>query len=314
MKKRILVTGGAGFIGSAFVRLFAERYAITVVDKLTYAGKRSRLGAVKPKIEFIREDVGRPKEMAAIFKKKRFYAVVHFAAETHVDKSLKDIQPFIQNNVLATASLLTLTKKHRIQRFIHISTDEVYGERKKGGRFKESAPLKPRNPYAATKAAAEFLVQAAIRRDKLPAIIARPANHYGPWQLPEKFIAVAITRLLAGKKIPVYGKGRQIREWLYVDDGAAAIELLLRKGKKGEIYNIGSSAERRNIDTARLIGRLMGGKDPVRFVADRPGHDFRYGINCQNIRRLGWRPLTSFKNGLQQTIHWYQNQAKGVFR
>ncbi len=250
---KILITGGAGFIGSAFVRKAVEHgLKVTVVDKITYAGDLRRLDSVKGKFTFYKTDICHPQKIAAIIKKERPDAIVHFAAETHVDRSIFDPKPFIETNIKGTLNLITLALKYRVKRFIHISTDEVYGEISKGT-FTEQSPLKANNPYSASKAAADLLVQSFIRTHLLPAIIVRPCNNYGPWQYPEKFIPVVLFKALKNQSIPVYGKGQNIREWLFVEDGADAILTILRKGAVGEIYNVSSGEERKNIETVRSI-------------------------------------------------------------
>ncbi len=305
--RRLLVTGGAGFIGSEFVRQGVRRgYQLVVVDCLSYAGDLKRLRQVSRDISFKKIDICDRKKLEALFQAEKFDALVHFAAETHVDRSLKDNLPFIRTNVLGTQNLIDLSLKYGIKSFVHISTDEVYGQSLKGF-FKESDPLKPRNPYSVTKTAADLLVQAAIHSFELPAMIIRPANNYGPWQFPEKLIPVVISKALKGQKVPVYGKGHQIREWLHVSDCAEGIFLVLEKGKIGDIYNIGSCFERRNIDTVKTILKCLGKKnDLIQFVPDRPGHDFRYSVDCAKICKLGWRPRVAFEDGIKSTIAWYQ--------
>jgi len=305
---KILITGGAGFIGSEFVRQMCQTgYKVSVVDKLTYAGDKKRLDSVKKKYTFHKIDICNKPQLNSVFNAEKPSIVVHFAAETHVDRSIIDANPFIQTNLQGTQNLIEISRKYKINKFIHISTDEIYGESKKG-RFKENSIIQPGNPYAATKAAAELLVTASIRTYTFPAIIVRPANNYGPWQYPEKFIPVIILKALKGQKIPVYGKGKQIREWLHVSDCAAGITLLLNKGRIGEIYNIGSYFERENIITAKTILKQLGKKESqIQFVKDRPGHDFRYSVNCTKIRNLGWRPQINFPAGIKHTLDWYLN-------
>lgn len=309
--QKILVTGGAGFIGSAFVRQNAQRKTkIIVVDKLSYAGDLARLEEVEGSYTFYKVDICDRVKLERIFKKEKPDTVIHFAAETHVDRSIKDVAPFIQTNVIGTQNLIDLSRKSSVKKFIHISTDEVYGESRKG-RFLETAEIKPNNPYAATKAAAEFLVRAAVRTHRFPAVIVRPANNYGPWQYPEKFIPVAICKLLKGQKVPVYGKGKQIREWVYVADCAKAIRLILQKGKIGEAYNIGGNYENNNLTTAKKILEIL--KKPlscIQFVKDRPGHDFRYSVHYGKLSKLGWEPQVDFQKGIQLTAHWYLNNHR----
>jgi len=303
-KTKILVTGGAGFIGSEFVRLFAQNYKISVIDKITYCGDIARLKQCKNKINFYKADMCNEKRCNEIFKKERPDIIVHFAAETHVDRSILDPKPFINTNITGTSTLINLALKYKIKKFIHISTDEIYGESKKG-RFKENSPFHPNNPYSATKAAAELLVRSAIRTYKLPAIIIRPSNNYGPWQFPEKLIPVVILKAIQNKKVPVYGKGKQIREWLHVRDCCEAISFIIKKGDLGETYNIGTYYEKPNIETVKNILKLL--KKPnslIQLVKDRPGHDFRYSVNYSKLKKLGWKPKISFSNGIEETINW----------
>ena len=308
--RKILVTGGAGFIGSEFVRQGVGRgWQIVVVDCLTYAGNLQRIKEVAREIRFHKIDICSKKKLEGVFQREKFDSLVHFAAQTHVDRSLQDNTPFIRTNILGTQNLIDLSLKYAVKSFVHISTDEVYGQSLKGF-FKESDPLKPRNPYAVTKASGELLVQAAVHTFGLPAMVIRPSNNYGPWQYPEKLIPVIIAKSLKNQSVPVYGKGHQIREWLHVADCAQGIMLVLEKGKKGEIYNIGSYFEQRNIDTVKTILKFLGKKeDLIRFVPDRPGHDFRYSVNCVKIRKLGWHSRISFVDGIKSTIAWYKTYA-----
>ncbi|MFA7706223.1 MAG: dTDP-glucose 4,6-dehydratase, partial [Candidatus Omnitrophota bacterium] len=295
MRKRIskiLVTGGAGFIGSAFVRLLVKKgISPVIVDKLTYAGDLKRLEEARGKFKFYKTDICSKKKVEAIFAKENPDIVVHFAAESHVDRSIQDAAPFVETNIKGTQVLLDVSRKHKVQKFIFISTDEVYGEIAKG-KFKEDSPVKPNSPYAASKAAADLLVQAYIRTNKFPAIIIRPSNNYGPWQYPEKLIPLAILKILQEEKVPVYGKGLNVREWLYVDDCASGIMAIMSKGKIGQIYNLGSACESRNIDTIKLLLKTLGvSQSGFEFVKDRLGHDLRYSLNSRKvIRELGWKP------------------------
>ncbi len=304
---KVLVTGGAGFIGSEFVRQGVKKgYRIVVVDKLTYAGDLKRLCEVRGRYMFYKADICDKKKMEAIFRKERPAVIAHFAAESHVDRSIEDASPFMDTNVKGTQVMLDCCRKFGIKRFLHVSTDEVYGEISRGS-FTESSAFNPNSPYSVTKAAADMLVRAYWRTYGVPAVIVRPSNNYGPWQFPEKLIPVAIHRVRAGKKIPVYARGHNVREWLYVSDCAQAIWLVLAKGRIGESYNIGSGQEYRNIDTARMILEIMGKPDNmIEFVKDRPGHDIRYSLNTAKIRReLGWKAGTRFSEGLKKTIDWY---------
>ncbi|MCK9430593.1 MAG: dTDP-glucose 4,6-dehydratase [Candidatus Omnitrophica bacterium] len=309
MRKRIskiLVTGGAGFIGSAFVRLLVKKgISPVIVDKLTYAGDLKRLEEARGKFKFYKTDICSKKKVEAIFAKENPDIVVHFAAESHVDRSIQDAAPFVETNIKGTQVLLDVSRKHKVQKFIFISTDEVYGEIAKG-KFKEDSPVKPNSPYAASKAAADLLVQAYIRTNKFPAIIIRPSNNYGPWQYPEKLIPLAILKILQEEKVPVYGKGLNVREWLYVDDCASGIMAIMSKGKIGQIYNLGSACESRNIDTIKLLLKTLGvSQSGFEFVKDRLGHDLRYSLNSRKvIRELGWKPAVKLDPGLKLTVDW----------
>jgi dTDP-glucose 4,6-dehydratase len=323
---KILVTGGAGFIGSEFVRLLLRdgsqlegklspregqfkidlRTVPIVVDKLTYAGDLRRLEEVKGKYKFYKADICDKKKIEGIFKKEKPEIILNFSAETHVDRSIQDASPFIKTNVVGTQLLLDVSRKYKIKRFIHISTDEIYGEINKGS-FSEASPLKPNSPYAASKAAADLLIKAYIRTYSFPAIIVRPCNNYGPWQYPEKLIPLAILKILKNEKIPVYAQGKNIREWLYVGDCAKAILLILEKGKIGGIYNLGSQEERKNIEVVKAIIEILNKtQNWIEFVKDRPGHDVRYRLNFDKVfHEIGWHPKLKFKDGLKLTVQWY---------
>lgn len=311
MRKRIykiLVTGGAGFIGSEFVRQGVNKgYKVIVVDKLTYAGDLERLKEIKEKFKFYKVDICNRNEINNIFKKEMPQVIVHFAAESHVDRSILNISTFIETNVKGTQVLLDVARKYNIKRFIHISTDEVYGDIKRG-KFTEDSPLNPSSPYSASKAAADCLVKSYIRTYNFPAIIVRPSNNYGPWQYPEKFIPLAIYKVLNDKKIPVYARGLNKREWLYVCDCAEAIFCILRKARLGQIYNVGSGIEMRNIDTANEILKILN-RPPrlIQFVKDRPGHDYRYALNCSKVKRIGWGRKVNFTEGIKKTVDWCES-------
>lgn len=278
---------------------------MVVVDKLTYAGDLQRLDEARGRYTFYRTDICDRKKLGEIIRREKPHTIVHFAAETHVDRSILDAGPFIQANVLGTQNLIEIAKKFAVKKFVHVSTDEVYGENRKG-RLPERAPLAPTNPYAATKACAELLLRAAMRTDPFPCLIVRPSNNYGPWQYPEKFIPVIILKALRNQKVPVYGQGRQIREWLHVADCAQGIYTVLDKGTPGETYNIGSYFENTNLAIAKKILKRLGKPQSlIQFVKDRPGHDFRYSVDCARLRQLGWRPQLSFEQGIDRTIDWY---------
>lgn len=306
---RILVTGGAGFIGSEFVRQAVARgYQVCVVDKLTYAGDRDRLTAVASKIRFIQSDIAHRKSLERAIKSIRPWSIVHFAAESHVDRSIVDASPFIETNVRGTQVLLDLARDFEVKKFVHLSTDEVYGEIE-DGLFSEESPFSPNSPYSASKAAADHLVCAYVRTYKLPAVIARPCNNFGLWQFPEKLIPVVILNALKRRRVPVYAKGENVREWLHVSDCARALFCLLEKGDVGEVYNIGSGQRRRNIDTVKTILSLLGKSQKlISFVKDRAGHDLRYALDSSKLRRkLGWSPEVHFEDGLRQTVNWYKS-------
>ena len=312
--KTILVTGGCGFIGSEFVRKAVRRYKIIVVDKLTYAGDEERLKSVKGRYKFYKEDICNKRNMEKIFEKEKLAILINFAAQTHVDRSIKNPSPFIETNIKGVQILADLTLKFKIKKFIQISTDEVYGEIKRGN-FKETHPLNPSSPYSASKAGADLLIKSYIRTYNLPAIIVRPCNCYGLWQYPEKLIPLAILKLLRNKKVPIYGKGENIREWLYVEDCIKAILLVLEKGEIGEIYNVGSGEERRNIDVVKEIIKILGKSEAlIEFVSDRPGHDFRYCLDTSKIKRkLYWQSCIKFEEGIRRTVKWYLKNKNWIF-
>lgn len=306
---KILVTGGAGFIGSEFVRQAVKSaYKVVVVDKLTYAGDCDRLNSILKKFTFYKTDICDQPKIAAILKRERPSVVVHFAAESHVDRSILDDAEFVRSNLGGTQSLLSACRRFGIERFLHMSTDEVYGEIAHG-KFLETSPISPNSPYSASKAAADLLVKAYVRTYQFPCIIIRPSNNYGPWQYPEKFIPVIIYKALQNQLIPVYAKGLNVREWLHISDCASAILHLLKKGTIGETYNLGSGFERTNIEVVKTILHFL--KKPeslISFVADRPGHDIRYAVNFNKIRReLAWNPKITFVKGMRETVLWYQD-------
>jgi len=324
MRKRIpkiLITGGAGFIGSAFVRLLSTRQSPTetvsstassviIVDKLTYAGDLKRLEEAKGKFKFYKTDICNKKQIDLILAKEKPDIIMHFAAESHVDRSIDDATPFIDTNIKGTQILLDASRKYKVSKFIHISTDEVYGEIT-DGKFNEGSPIRANSPYAVSKAGADLLVQSYIRTYKIPAIIIRPSNNYGPWQYPEKLVPLAILRILEGGKVPVYGKGLNVREWLYVEDCARGILTIMRKGKIGQIYNLGSSCESKNIDTVKLLLKTLGvSQNRLEFVRDRLGHDIRYSLNSKKVtKELGWKPRVLLAQGLKLTVAWSLKNA-----
>lgn len=293
--ERILVTGGAGFIGSNFIRYMLERHSYSIInlDALTYCGNLENLRDVEdhPRYTFIRGSITDRELVNRIIRDVD--AVINFAAESHVDRSIQDPEIFIKTNVLGTQTLLEASRREGIERFIQISTDEVYGSAETGY-FTEETPLAPNSPYSASKAAADLMVRAYHRTYGLPVNITRCSNNYGPYQFPEKLIPLMITNALEDRPLPVYGDGMNVRDWLHVEDHCSAIDLVLHHGRDGEVYNIGGNNERRNIDIVRLILRELGKDESlIRFVEDRPGHDRRYAIDATRIRNeLGWKPAT----------------------
>ena len=310
---KLLVTGGAGFIGSSFVRYFLRTHPNAEVvnyDLLTYAGNLRNLDEVagNPRYQFVRGDIADHGQVAQLFEKHGFDAVVNFAAETHVDRSILDSAPFVRTNVEGTRCLLEEARKHKVQRFVQISTDEVYGSLGATGSFREDTPLDPTSPYSASKAASDLLVQAYFKTYGLPAIITRCSNNYGPNQFPEKLIPVLITNAMEDRPLPVYGDGLNVREWIFADEHSRAIGIALERGTPGEVYNIGSGCEKTNLEVVREVLRLLGKPESlIQFVKDRPGHDRRYSIDCSKIcREWNWQPEIDFSAGLAATIDWYR--------
>ncbi len=304
---KVLVTGGAGFIGSEFVRQGVQKkHQIVVVDTLTYAGDLARLKDVKGNYKFCQANICDKKALHKIFDKEQPELVAHFAAESHVDRSIEDASPFMDTNVKGTQILLDCVRRYSVKKFLHVSTDEVYGEIA-NGQFTEESPFNPNSPYSVSKAAADMLVRAYYRTYGVPVVLVRPSNNYGPWQYPEKLIPVAINKVLNGHKIPVYAAGLNVREWLYVGDCAQAVWTVLLKGKIGEAYNIGSGQEKKNIETVKMILKAMyQPEDMFEFVKDRPGHDIRYSVATKKIEtELGWEAKTKFDKGLNLTVDWY---------
>jgi dTDP-glucose 4,6-dehydratase len=309
LPERLLVTGGAGFIGSTFVRRVLARHpevSVTVLDKLTYAGNLANLADVAehPRYRFIRGDICD----AAIVERlaAKADAIVNFAAETHVDRSIEDPTAFIQTDVHGTYVLLEAARRHAHGRYLQISTDEVYGDVAEGS-SREDDPLRPRSPYAASKAAGDLMVQAYQVTHGLPAITTRASNNFGPHQYPEKLIPLFVTNVIDGDPLPLYGDGQQIRDWLYVDDHCDALELVLMRGEPGEIYNIGGGTSLTNMELTHRLLALMGASPKlVRHVPDRPGHDRRYSIDSSKVLALGWQPGHGFEEALAETVAWYQ--------
>jgi dTDP-glucose 4,6-dehydratase len=309
----ILITGGAGFIGSHFAkRAIKNGHTVVVLDKLTYAGNLENLKEVKrhPSLRFYKGDVCNKKLVERILKKERPETIINFAAETHVDRSIMDAEAFIETDVKGTFVLLQASRKFPIKLFIQVSTDEVYGSISEGS-FRETDALNPSSPYSASKAAGDRLAYAYWVTYRLPVIILRPCNIYGPNQYPEKFIPLFITNAIEGKPLPLYGDGRQVRDWLYVTDLCEAIELIMEKGTPGEVYNIAAGNEENNLKIANRILEILGkDKSLIQHVKDREGHDRRYSMSFAKIQQLGWKPSVSMDSttgGLKETIDWYLN-------
>jgi dTDP-glucose 4,6-dehydratase len=305
---RLLVTGAAGFIGSTYVRVALDARPddeLVVLDKLTYAGRRENLSDVEDRITFIEgaiEDPATVREAMAGCD-----AVVNFAAESHVDRSIADQDVFARTHVIGTSVLLDAVRELSVSRYVQVSTDEVYGSIEEGS-FTETSPLNPSSPYSATKAAGDLLVSAHVHTYGIEAVICRGSNNYGPRQYPEKLIPLCVLNALAGDHLPVYGDGRQVRNWLFVEDFARAIDTVLMKGAPGEAYNVGGPDEEENIDVVRRILELTGRDESlIEYVTDRPGHDRRYSLSSGKVRELGWEPLTLFEDGLPRTVDWYRD-------
>jgi dTDP-glucose 4,6-dehydratase len=305
---RLLVTGGAGFIGSNFIHYMLAKYpALEIVnlDALTYAGNPANLKdvAADPRYKFIHGDICQPDDVKKAMQ--GCDAVVNFAAETHVDRSIHEGGAFVETDVRGVFVLCEEARKQRIERFLHISTDEVYGSIDLG-HFAEIDPLCPSSPYSASKAGGELLARSYFVTYHLPVLITRSSNNYGPYQYPEKLIPLFTTNLIENKQVPVYGDGKQVRDWLYVEDQCEALDLVLQKGVVGEIYNVGAGNEEFNIDVTKGILKLLGkGDNLITYVTDRPGHDRRYAVNTAKIKKLGWQPRHNFEQGLKKTVDWY---------
>jgi len=308
--RTILVTGGCGFIGSNFVHYLLRNYdyKIISVDKLTYAGNLENLSDISdhPNYEFVRGDII-DKALIEGLVSKGIDAVINFAAESHVDRSIEDPRTFIETNVLGTQVLLEAARKYGILRFIQISTDEVYGSLGPRGSFKEMSPLAPNSPYSASKTAADLLVRAYYKTYGLATIITRCSNNYGPYQFPEKLIPLMVTNALENKPLPVYGDGMNVRDWIHVEDHCRAIDVITHRGKEGEVYNIGANNELPNIEIVKIILRRLNKPESlIKFVEDRPGHDLRYAIDSGKLRNeLGWDVMYPFEEGIDLTVRWY---------
>ncbi len=311
----VLVTGGAGFIGSNFVRFLRTHrpeYRVVVLDKLTYAGRRENLADIPEgeHFRFVRGDIADQPLVDALFAEERPDFVVNFAAETHVDRSILEAGEFIRTDIWGTWVLLEVVRHRGTGRFLQVSTDEVYGQVLEGSAT-EADRLAPRSPYAASKAGADLMALAYHETFGLPVLITRGSNTFGPYQYPEKFIPLFVTNAIDDEPLPLYGDGRQVRDWIYVLDHCAAIDLVLHEGQVGQVYNVGAGNERQNIEVARLILRLLGKPESlIRPVADRPAHDRRYSLDTSRVRALGWAPRYPFEEALAETVRWYQaNEA-----
>ncbi len=318
---KILVTGGAGFIGSAFVRLamtWRPDAEITVLDKLTYAGNLENLASVSsdPRYRFVRGDICVSGLVEELFEDARPDAVVHFAAESHVDRSILSPAPVFETNLRGTFTLLEAARKRKVKRFIHVSTDEVYGDVQPPALADEEYPLQPSSPYSASKAGSDLLALSYVRTYETPALVTRASNNYGPYQFPEKLIPLMISNALDNSPLPVYGDGLQVRDWLHVDDHCRALLAVLERGTPGEVYNIAGNCSLPNIEVVKRILRVTGQPESlIQFVTDRPGHDRRYALTCRKLERdTGWSPQVTFEKGLADTIRWYQENQEWVRR
>jgi dTDP-glucose 4,6-dehydratase len=310
----LLITGGAGFIGSNFVHHILKvhgEYHVVNLDKLTYAGNLENLRDIEntPRYTFVQGDICDVGLVRSLLKKYGIEAIVNFAAESHVDRSILGASEFVRTNVMGTTVLLELSKEHSLRKFVHVSTDEVYGSLGEDGRFNEASPLHPNSPYAASKASADLLALSYQHTFGLPVVITRCSNNYGPYQFPEKLIPLMIANALNDKPLPVYGDGGNVRDWIHVLDHCAAVDRVLHAGVPGEVYNIGGSSERKNLEVVKVILRTLRKPESlISFVKDRPGHDRRYAIDSAKIERdLGWRPQYTFESGIAETISWYQS-------
>jgi dTDP-glucose 4,6-dehydratase len=317
---KILVTGGAGFIGSAFVRLLIGEtdWRVVNLDKLTYAGNLENLTAVETnaRYRFVQGDICDDRLVDGLVDGEKPDAIVHFAAESHVDRSILSPEPVIQTNLRGTFTMLEAARKHATPRFIHISTDEVYGSLAAPLEATEEFPLNPSSPYSASKAGSDLLARSYFVTYKMPVTVTRASNNYGPYQFPEKLIPLMISNAFEDRRLPVYGDGMQVRDWLYVDDHCRAIRAVVEKGREGEIYNIGGNRSLPNLDVVRQVLALTGKTEAlIEYVKDRPGHDRRYALSSEKLmRETDWRPVMNFETGLAKTIQWYRENPLWVAR
>ena len=317
---KILVTGGAGFIGSAFIRMAIGETGLRVVnlDKLTYAGNLENLGDVdgNARYRFVQGDICDAELVNALVGDERPDAIVHFAAESHVDRSILSPEPVVRTNYNGTFTLLEAARLHHVPRFVHISTDEVYGSLPTPAEADERYPLNPSSPYSASKAASDLLARSYFVTFKLPVVITRASNNYGPYQFPEKLIPLMITNALEDGSLPVYGDGQQVRDWLFVEDHCRGILAVLHQGRDGEIYNIGGNRSLPNLDVVRQVLALTGKPESlIAYVTDRPGHDRRYALSSEKLmRETAWQPVVDFETGLSRTIEWYRDNSAWVAR
>ncbi len=316
---RLLITGGCGFIGSNFIRYVLEHYQpeiITNVDALTYAGSLESTADFLPdfgdRYEFFRADIADYQQIDEILARHSYFALVNFAAESHVDRSIASPENFIHTNIVGASNLLDAARRHGVKRFVQVSTDEVYGSLGKTGQFTEQSQINPSSPYSASKASADLLALAAFKTYGQDVVVTRSSNNYGPYQFPEKFVPLSILRALVDATVPVYGDGLNVRDWIHVEDHCAAVFDVLMQGRAGEVYNVSAENERHNLELVRAILSHLGkGEDLIEFVSDRPGHDRRYALDSNKIRaEIGWRPLHGLDRGLAETIEWYrQNES-----
>lgn len=309
---KLLITGGLGFIGSNFIRHILNKYSdykIVNLDKMTYAGNPENLRDIEkdPHYKFVRGCVTDENLVNELVSGEKPDAIIHFAAESHVDRSIHGSLDFVQTNVMGTRVMLDAAKQYKIERFIYISTDEVYGDIEVGS-FKEDDPFRPNSPYSASKAAGDLLTRAYFKTFKTPVLITRSSNNYGPYQYPEKLIPLFITNLLEGKKVPLYGDGLNVRDWLYVLDNCTGIDMILHRGKDGEAYNIGGDNEKTNREITDIVLKELGKDESwIEYVKDRPGHDRRYSLDSTKIKKIGWEPKYDFETAIREKIEWYKN-------